>query len=114
MIRRCVGYERDDIDIRRSAAQDGRDLGDVRTAMAVIGEQEDDVSALPLLICVRQRATDAIADDDWPTPARFIGKSCILRLGIGSAAQAPKLRRRRKQVRSCAGGQRARSERNAT
>ncbi|VUX45329.1 hypothetical protein DF3PA_110063 [Candidatus Defluviicoccus seviourii] len=114
MIRRCVRYERDDIDIRRSAAQDGRDLGDVRAATAVIGEQENDVSALALLSGVWQRTTDAIADDDWPAPARFIGKPSDPRIAIDSAAQAPKLRPRRKQVRSCAGGQRARSERNAT
>jgi hypothetical protein len=114
MIRRRVGYERDDIDIRRSTAQDGRDLGDVRAAMAVIGEQENDVSALALLSGVWQRATGANADNDWPAPARFIGKSYILRIGIGSAAQAPKLRHQRKQVRSCAVGQRAHSERNAT
>lgn len=114
MIRWCVGNERNDIDIRRSAAQDGRDLGDVRTAMAVIGEQEDDVSALPLLICVRQRATDAIADVDWLAPARFAGRPFVLRIGIDGAAQARTLRRRGKQVGSCAAGQRAHDERNAT
>lgn len=114
MIRRRVGYERDDIDIRRSAAQDGRDLGDVRAAMAVIGEQENDFSALALQSGGWQRTTDAIADDDWPAPARFIGKPSDPRIDIDSAAQARKLRYWRKQVLSCADGQRARSERNAT
>lgn len=114
MIRWRVGNERNDIDIRRSAAQDGRDLGNVRTAVGVIGEKEDDVSALPLPRCVRKRAKDGIADDDWLAAVPFVGKPFFLRIGIGGAAQARSLRRRGKQVGSCAGGQRAHDERNAT